>query len=184
MGHAEMYNTENLGEHNHENHWIPYIKPSTHFTISPNYSILYFYLFTERNLHHYSKISLYKPNKAMASLQAPKPLNTSHCLSLDSSFQFTFCLWASFLFTLHLKIFVMAKFNFILAVALVIALVLSHGITSTEGRQLKLQQKSVMSTRNFNFYRRNLDGDSDDFRPTNPGHSPGAGHSNGPSSKP
>uniref|UniRef100_A0A2C9U1S7 Uncharacterized protein n=1 Tax=Manihot esculenta TaxID=3983 RepID=A0A2C9U1S7_MANES len=61
---------------------------------------------------------------------------------------------------------------------------LSHGITSTEGRQLKLQQKSVMSTRNFNFYRRNLDGDSDDFRPTNPGHSPGAGHSNGPSSKP
>ncbi|KDP38388.1 hypothetical protein JCGZ_04313 [Jatropha curcas] len=76
-----------------------------------------------------------------------------------------------------------AKFNF--SIALIIALVLSHGISSTEQRVLKEMREASVSSGSFNFHRNilvELEGDSDDFRPTNPGHSPGAGHSNGPSS--
>ncbi|EEF52452.1 conserved hypothetical protein [Ricinus communis] len=79
------------------------------------------------------------------------------------------------------------KLNF--SIVLVIALVVSYGITSTEERQLRMQVRAAgmeKGTGNLYFGRSLLvdnDGDSDDFRPTNPGHSPGAGHSTGPSSK-
>ncbi|KAJ9166195.1 hypothetical protein P3X46_020977 [Hevea brasiliensis] len=80
----------------------------------------------------------------------------------------------------------MARVKIIFTIALIIALVLSYEISSTEGRLLKIQENSVMSTGDFNFHRRNplvdTEGDSDDFRPTDPGHSPGAGHPKGPSS--
>ncbi|WRX31040.1 hypothetical protein QQP08_023527 [Theobroma cacao] len=103
----------------------------------------------------------------------------------------------------------MAKTNLVvLAGALLLVLLFSYGITFTEERVLKTDKDvkpagnsvtNVMtSSRKTNLNRDNLeDGtddvptassgndtafDADDFRPTSPGHSPGAGHSTGPAS--
>ncbi|CAK7347584.1 unnamed protein product [Dovyalis caffra] len=86
-------------------------------------------------------------------------------------------------------LFAMAKGKLIFTITLMILLVFCYGITSSEGRQLKTGE----NTSSFTLHRDLLvsearsgpiapgpdyaDAESDDFRPTNPGHSPGAGHS-------
>ncbi|XVE94845.1 hypothetical protein REPUB_Repub02eG0044800 [Reevesia pubescens] len=93
----------------------------------------------------------------------------------------------------------MAKNNLILAGALLLVLLFAYGITFSEERLLKADYKlddsgnhvtNVMSSRKTNLNRYTLEDasagsantvyDTDDFRPTTPGHSPGAGHSIGP----
>ncbi|KAJ8772805.1 hypothetical protein K2173_027982 [Erythroxylum novogranatense] len=97
-----------------------------------------------------------------------------------------------------------------LSLALLIALVLTYGISSTEERPLnaalthenenhvimttEMNTPEATSNLNVNHSRPTLetdsvhstgnhaDSESDDFRPTPPGHSPGGGHSTGPGS--
>ncbi|GMI78513.1 hypothetical protein HRI_001520600 [Hibiscus trionum] len=94
----------------------------------------------------------------------------------------------------------MAKINLVLAGFLVSVLLLCFGITVTEERLLvdKLDEPGNVDVTNLmtNFSRgiaeedssaanvnnRSKDFSGDDFQPTTPGHSPGAGHSNGPAS--
>ncbi|OMO74893.1 hypothetical protein COLO4_26460 [Corchorus olitorius] len=104
----------------------------------------------------------------------------------------------------------MAKINLILlAAALFFVLLFSYGVTFSEERVLKADANvesagnhvMIMSGHKSNLNRDILeDGtddhvpkassannataayDADDFRPTTPGHSPGAGHSTGPAS--
>ncbi|OMO79017.1 hypothetical protein CCACVL1_13960 [Corchorus capsularis] len=106
----------------------------------------------------------------------------------------------------------MAKINLILlAAALLLVLLFSYGVTFSEERVLKAADDNVESAGNhvmiMSGHKSNLnrdileDGtddhvpkaaasannataayDADDFRPTTPGHSPGAGHSTGPTS--
>ncbi|KAJ6400104.1 hypothetical protein OIU84_015710 [Salix udensis] len=80
----------------------------------------------------------------------------------------------------------MAKGKLVFTSSLIIVLVLCYGITSSVGRLLKTGE----NTSSFSL-RRDLvvsepmitpgpghpDAESDDFKPTTPGHSPGAGHS-------
>ncbi|KAE8683615.1 hypothetical protein F3Y22_tig00111198pilonHSYRG00003 [Hibiscus syriacus] len=68
----------------------------------------------------------------------------------------------------------MAKNNLALPAALLIVLLFAYGVAFTEERVLLAHHKAE----NVSAY------DTDDFRPTTPGHSPGAGHSTGPSSDP
>lgn len=65
----------------------------------------------------------------------------------------------------------MAKVKLILTIALVTALLaLSYGVPSTEGRELKARE-------NLDVHWSLLaDAGTYAFRPTSPGHSPGAGH--------
>ncbi|KAE8682166.1 hypothetical protein F3Y22_tig00111273pilonHSYRG00145 [Hibiscus syriacus] len=79
----------------------------------------------------------------------------------------------------------MAKTNSNLAAALLVVLLFAYGITfSQETRVLKADHQSVNnlngdgSTRGGNVV--NTAYSTDGFRPTTPGHSPGAGHSRGP----
>ncbi|XVF36229.1 hypothetical protein REPUB_Repub19eG0040400 [Reevesia pubescens] len=96
--------------------------------------------------------------------------------------------------------------NLILAGAFLLVFLFAYGITFTEARLLKADHNldesgnvvhvtNVMSSgRKTNLNRHILDDassagnvnttayDTDDFRPTTPGHSPGAGHSTGPAS--
>ncbi|KAF9668599.1 hypothetical protein SADUNF_Sadunf14G0020400 [Salix dunnii] len=83
----------------------------------------------------------------------------------------------------------MAKGKLIFTSTLIIVLVLCYGITSSEGRLLKTGE----NTSSFSLRRDLLvsearsepvtpgpdhaNAESDDFKPTTPGHSPGAGHS-------
>ncbi|KAK8478891.1 hypothetical protein V6N13_059052 [Hibiscus sabdariffa] len=69
----------------------------------------------------------------------------------------------------------MAKNNIALAGALLIVLLFAYGVAFTEERLLEADHKALAAD-NVTAY------DTDDFRPTTPGHSPGAGHSTGPSS--
>ncbi|KAE8729192.1 hypothetical protein F3Y22_tig00003725pilonHSYRG00044 [Hibiscus syriacus] len=71
----------------------------------------------------------------------------------------------------------MAKNNLALPAALLIVLLFAHGIAFTEERLLLAYHKALAAD-NVTAY------DTDDFRPTTPGHSPGGGHSTGPSSDP
>ncbi|KAL4295566.1 hypothetical protein GQ457_12G018960 [Hibiscus cannabinus] len=66
----------------------------------------------------------------------------------------------------------MAKNNLALAAALLILFLFAYG---TEERLLEAHHKALPAD-NVTAY------GTDDFRPTTPGHSPGAGHSTGPSS--
>lgn len=98
-----------------------------------------------------------------------------------------------------------ATFKLIYTSAFLLALLFSHGIISTEERQLKTQISKKCSLNvcennaremGRNLRRGILDDDqvrspgvsnveansTDDFRPTEPGHSPGAGHAKGPRS--
>ena len=89
----------------------------------------------------------------------------------------------------------MAKNNLIIAGALLLVLLFSYGITFTEERVLKadkLHESGNVHVTNVMSSKTNLNrgileeasvvNDTDDFRPTTPGHSPGAGHSIGPAS--
>ncbi|KAE8100630.1 hypothetical protein FH972_018510 [Carpinus fangiana] len=97
-----------------------------------------------------------------------------------------------------------ATFKLIYTSAFLLALIFSHGIISTEERQLRTQTNMKCSLSvcennaremGRNLHRGILDdevrspagvsnvetnGTTDDFRPTEPGHSPGAGHAKGP----
>lgn len=94
----------------------------------------------------------------------------------------------------------MAKNNLILAGFFLIVLLISYGITFTEERVL-LEAMKLDESGNYAHLKNvrsgsgktNLNRDileealaggngTDDYRPTTPGHSPGAGHSNGPNS--
>lgn len=77
-----------------------------------------------------------------------------------------------------------------------LVLVFSYGIIITEERLLKAKNHTTLYNNsvkemgteggnNLNSYRYLLENEAeympvDDFRPTSPGHSPGAGHKNGP----
>ncbi|XVE70018.1 hypothetical protein DITRI_Ditri10aG0038000 [Diplodiscus trichospermus] len=89
----------------------------------------------------------------------------------------------------------MAKNNLSLASALLLVLLFSYGITFTEGRLLKagkLDESGNVHVTNVMSSKTNLNRDileeasagniTDDFRPTTPGNSPGAGHSTRPAS--
>ncbi|XVE70019.1 hypothetical protein DITRI_Ditri10aG0038100 [Diplodiscus trichospermus] len=89
----------------------------------------------------------------------------------------------------------MAKNNLSLASALLLVLLFSYGITFTEERLLKagkLVKSGNVHVTNVMSSKTNLNHDileeasagniTDDFRPTTPGNSPGAGHSTGPTS--
>ncbi|WCJ35382.1 hypothetical protein M5689_016639 [Euphorbia peplus] len=83
----------------------------------------------------------------------------------------------------------MAKYSKIsFTLAFLITLLLAYGITSTESRLIPVEMWRAGTEEGAgNIYLRrslftDVDGEKDDFRPTNPGHSPGAGHSSGPSS--
>ncbi|KAE8727909.1 hypothetical protein F3Y22_tig00005154pilonHSYRG00024 [Hibiscus syriacus] len=69
----------------------------------------------------------------------------------------------------------MAKNNLALAGALLIVLLFAYGVAFTEERLLEANYKASVA-HNVTAY------DTDDFRPTTPSHSPGAGHSTGPNS--
>ncbi|KAK8513863.1 hypothetical protein V6N13_005051 [Hibiscus sabdariffa] len=69
----------------------------------------------------------------------------------------------------------MAKNNLALSAALLLVLLFACGVAFTEERVL-LADHRALAANNVTAY------DTDDFRPTTPGHSPGAGHSTGPSS--
>jgi hypothetical protein len=97
-----------------------------------------------------------------------------------------------------------ATFKLIYTSAFLLALIFSHGIISTEERQLmtRTNMKCSLSVceNNASEMGRNLrrgvlddevrspagvsnvetNGTTDDYRPTEPGHSPGAGHAKGP----
>ncbi|XWS25659.1 hypothetical protein CRYUN_Cryun27aG0086500 [Craigia yunnanensis] len=86
----------------------------------------------------------------------------------------------------------MANNNLILAAALLLVLLFSYGITFSEERLLKadkLDESGNVHVTNVMSRKTNLNRDileeasagygTDDFRPTTPGHSPGAGHSIG-----
>lgn len=73
----------------------------------------------------------------------------------------------------------MAKINLILAALLVFLLLFFYRFTFTDGRLLNREASSVGNVKGTTTaaaaYR------YDDFQPTTPGHSPGAGHATGPS---
>lgn len=98
-----------------------------------------------------------------------------------------------------------ATFKLIYTSVFLLAIIFSHGIISTEGRQLRAQINKKCTENYLNICEnnaremgRNLRRDildhgvrshgvgnvesnsTDDFRPTDPGHSPGAGHAKGP----
>ncbi|GMI83129.1 hypothetical protein HRI_001982200 [Hibiscus trionum] len=79
----------------------------------------------------------------------------------------------------------MAKTNLIiLAASLLLVLLFSYGITFSEGtRVLKADHQKVKNINADGSARVNVVNaaySTDGFRPTTPGHSPGAGHSRGP----
>ncbi|KAE8665175.1 hypothetical protein F3Y22_tig00112649pilonHSYRG00036 [Hibiscus syriacus] len=90
----------------------------------------------------------------------------------------------------------MAKINLVLAALLVSVLFFSFGIKFTEERILKVEKLDETGKVGVTDVNRhileedssagNVNGNTvfsgDDFQPTTPGHSPGAGHSNGPAS--
>ncbi|KAL4273166.1 hypothetical protein GQ457_13G020090 [Hibiscus cannabinus] len=95
----------------------------------------------------------------------------------------------------------MAKINLVLAGVLISVLLFCFGITVTEERLLKVDSLDEPENVDVTDVRTNLnrdiseedswageakntstDSSGDDFQPTTPGHSPGAGHSNGPAS--
>ncbi|KAL9348781.1 hypothetical protein Peur_060147 [Populus x canadensis] len=83
----------------------------------------------------------------------------------------------------------MAKGKLIFTSTLIIVLVLCYGITSSVGRLLKTGENTSSSSLHRDLLVSearsepvtpapdHADADSDDFKPTTPGHSPGAGHS-------
>ncbi|KAK8552502.1 hypothetical protein V6N12_041094 [Hibiscus sabdariffa] len=79
----------------------------------------------------------------------------------------------------------MARTNLVFAAALLAVLLFAYGIAfSQETRVLKADQQNVMNNKKSDGSAGgnvvNTAYSTDGFRPTTPGHSPGAGHSRGP----
>ncbi|PPS12103.1 hypothetical protein GOBAR_AA08572 [Gossypium barbadense] len=71
----------------------------------------------------------------------------------------------------------MAKNNIFFVGALLFVLLFAYGVSFSEERVLKADHYEAFVADNVG-----TEYDTDDFRPTTPGHSPGAGHSTGPNS--
>ncbi|KAK8643070.1 hypothetical protein V6N13_012386 [Hibiscus sabdariffa] len=75
----------------------------------------------------------------------------------------------------------MARTNLIFAAALLAVLLFAYGIAfSQETRVLKADHQNVMNNSKGDGSASGNVVNTDGFRPTTPGHSPGAGHSRGP----
>ncbi|KAH1057841.1 hypothetical protein J1N35_035906 [Gossypium stocksii] len=71
----------------------------------------------------------------------------------------------------------MAKNDILFVGALLFVLLFAYGVSVSEERVLKADHYEAFVADNVG-----TEYDTDDFRPTTPGHSPGAGHSTGPNS--
>lgn len=71
----------------------------------------------------------------------------------------------------------MARNNILLVGALLFVLLFACGVSFSEERVLKADHYEAIVADNVG-----MEYNTDDIRPTTPGHSPGAGHSTGPNS--